>query len=127
MIRRPPRSTRTDTLFPYTTLFRSQDVAKAGIKVNLSPLTFSVWREQVSGDGIPLTAVFYAPDYYGSGQYAQYFGMTEGGPWAKRAKVAADELNPKEADLLAARSEEHTSELQSLMRSSYAVFCLQKK
>src|SRR3546814_5843567 len=72
-----------------------QDVAKAGIKVNLSPLTFSVWREQVSGDGIPLTAVFYAPDYYGSGQYAQYFGMTEGGPWAKRAKVAADELNPK--------------------------------
>src|SRR3546814_14486344 len=62
MIRRPPRLTRTDTLFPYTTLFRS----------------------------------------YGSGQYAQYFGMTEGGPWAKRAKVAADELNPKEADLLAA-------------------------
>src|SRR3546814_2607733 len=74
MIRRPPKSTRTDTLFPYTTLFRS----------------------------IPLTAVFYAPDYYGSGQYAQYFGMTEGGPWAKRAKVAADELNPQEADLLAA-------------------------
>src|SRR3546814_1459464 len=76
MIRRPPKSTRTDTLFPYTTLFRS----------------------------IPLTAVFYAPDYYGSGQYAQYFGMTEGG-----------------------RSEEHTSELQSLMRISYAVFCLKKK
>src|SRR3546814_14921951 len=103
MIRRPPRSTRTDTLFPYTTLFRSQDVAKAGIKVNLSPLTFSVWREQVSGDGIPLTAVFYAPDYYGSGQYAQYFGMTEGGPWAKRAKVAADELNPQETHMTAAR------------------------
>ena len=78
-----------------------QDVAKAGIKVTLSPLTFSVWREQVSGDGIPLTAVFYAPDYYGSGQYAQYFGMTKGAPWAKRAKLADDELNPRAADLLA--------------------------
>lgn len=80
-----------------------QDVAKAGIKVNLNPLTFSVWREQVSGDGIPLTAVFYAPDYFGSGQYVQYFAMTEGSPWAKRAKINdnPDELNPKEADLLA--------------------------
>src|SRR3546814_15930853 len=79
-----------------------QDVVQTGIKVKLRPVTFSVCREQLSGDGIPLTGVFYAPDYYGSGQYAEYFGMTEGGPWAKRAKVAADELNPKEADLLAA-------------------------
>lgn len=80
-----------------------QDVAKAGIKVNLNPLTFSVWREQVGGDGIPLTAVFYAPDYYGSGQYVQYFGMTKDAPWAKRAKINdnPDELNPKEAELLA--------------------------
>jgi len=80
-----------------------QDVAKAGIKVNLNPLTFSVWREQVGGDGIPLTAVFYAPDYFGSGQYVQYFSMSKDAPWAKRAKINEnpDELNPREAELLA--------------------------
>src|SRR3546814_7768590 len=69
MIRRPPRSTRTDTLFPYTTLFRS-------------------WFRTASGKGCS------------GGNPAQFRG---------------------------ARSEEHTSELQSLMRISYAVFCLKKK
>src|SRR3546814_11843526 len=72
MIRRPPRSTRTDTLFPYTTLFRSADI-----------VDFAAATRQLSGD-------------------AQGCGH-----------------NP--------RSEEHTSELQSLMRISYAVFCLKKK
>src|SRR3546814_10351001 len=81
MIRRPPRSTRTDTLFPYTTLFRSIVTAHR-VRNNL---------EQVYG-------------------YAIAAGL------AKR--------NPA-ADLR--RSEEHTSELQSLMRISYAVFCLTKK
>src|SRR3546814_10766096 len=74
MIRRPPRSTRTDTLFPSTTLFRSRGCCR--------PRKRSNWR------------------------------------------VAAKRRLSK---LTSARSEEHTSELQSLMRSSYAVFCLKKK
>jgi peptide/nickel transport system substrate-binding protein len=62
-----------------------QDLAKVNIKAELQPLTFTVWREQVRGDGIPLTAAFFAPDYFGSAQYVQYFGMVHGAPWAKRA------------------------------------------
>ena len=59
--------------------------AKVNIKAELQPVTFTVWREQVRGDGIPLTAAFFAPDYFGSAQYVQYFGMVHGAPWAKRA------------------------------------------
>src|SRR3546814_17934633 len=86
MIRRPPRSTRTDTLFPYTTLFRS----------SLTLLTASMAFSAL------------APD------------MTQLMVWRfiTGAGVGA---------LVSVRSEEHTSELQSLMRISYAVFCLQKK
>ena len=62
-----------------------QDLAKVNIKAELQPLTFTVWRGQVRGDGIPLTAAFFAPDYFGSAQYVQYFGMVHGAPWAKRA------------------------------------------
>src|SRR3546814_4409343 len=88
MIRRPPRSTRTDTLFPYTTLFRS-------------PLGTRARRP-----AIPRTA-------HGAGRRPRRRGLRR----APRAD-AAD---------LGMRSEEHTSELQSLMRISYAVFCLKKK
>jgi peptide/nickel transport system substrate-binding protein len=79
-----------------------QDLAKVNIKVGLTPLEFSVWRTHVRGDGIPLTAVFYAPDYFGSAQYIQYFAMTEGTPWWKRAGGANDAsiTNAKEGDLL---------------------------
>jgi len=79
-----------------------QDLAKVNIKVSLTPLEFSVWRTHVRGDGIPLTAVFYAPDYFGSAQYIQYFAMSEGTPWWKRAGGANDAsiTNAKEADLL---------------------------
>src|SRR3546814_3984792 len=85
MIRRPPRSTRTDTLFPYTTLFRSPDPrAATWVKLN---------------------------------------GHLE--------QLSNSEVYPAEDDdhigEIAMRSEEHTSELQSLMRISYAVFCLKKK
>src|SRR3546814_16349768 len=76
MIRRPPRSTRTDTLFPYTTLFRS-----SGLRV-------------IAADGSA-----YTPARSGYQHFAEHEN----------------------------RSEEHTSELQSLMRISYAVFCLKKK
>lgn len=79
-----------------------QDLGEAGIKVDLKPSTYPVWRDQINGDGIPLTAVYYAPDYYGSGQYANYFGMIPGTSWSKRAGAKNDPsvVNPKEADLL---------------------------
>src|SRR3546814_5029765 len=92
MRRRPPRSTRTDTLFPYTTLFRSAklvDWPQAWIALILVAYWF--WRLVPSSLGRALAAI-------------------------------------REDDLAArSRSEEHTSELQSLMRISYAVFCLKKK
>src|SRR3546814_7188730 len=92
MIRRPPRSTRTDTLFPYTTLFRSHPFPAARIR----PVDR---RRAFPAD--PLWA-------------------DEPGP---RAGDARDEPRAGARP----RSEEHTSELQSLMRISYAVFCLKKK
>src|SRR3546814_2150814 len=95
MIRRPPRSTRTDTLFPYTTLFRSVrnrvDRAERHDVVDA--------REVADTDG------------------------ADGQP-LHRAGDAARGDSPTHRPL---RSEEHTSELQSLMRISYAVFCLKKK
>src|SRR3546814_1797900 len=98
MIRRPPRSTRTDTLFPYTTLFRSNGDS---ITTN-SP---------VLAQGLVLL--------YGlkSRPVSVY---TE-----RREDKTYYRLNIRSA--IAIRSEEHTSELQSLMRISYAVFCLKKK
>src|SRR3546814_7415336 len=91
MIRRPPRSTRTDTLFPYTTLFRSRFADHAGFEV-LDP------RDLL---GLALGAHVLVDD--------------------------ADAAKLGHGDGQAGRSEEHTSELQSLMRISYAVFCLKKK
>lgn len=77
-----------------------QDLSKIGVSINLEPIPFATWRERVSGDGIPLTAVFYAPDYYGTGQYLDYFAMTPDSPWAKRAGAKNDPsvINPKESD-----------------------------
>src|SRR3546814_7031344 len=83
MIRRPPRSTRTDTLFPYTTLFRSPveiTACRRALRACAPACARAEWRRHVRGRAFPT-----------------------------------------------ARSEEHTSELQSLMRISYAVFCLKKK
>lgn len=67
-----------------------QDLAKVGIKVKLSPVPFANWREAANGDHIPLTAVFFAPDFYGSSQYVDVFGLSEGSVWAKRAGGATD-------------------------------------
>src|SRR3546814_2765109 len=108
MIRRPPRSTRTDTLFPYTTLFRSN--VKPGYGLNyLVP----------QGKAVPATAVNVAEFEAKRAEYE-----------AKAASVhseATDRLAKLEGASVTIRSEEHTSELQSLMRISYAVFCLKKK
>src|SRR3546814_7600078 len=98
MIRRPPRSTRTDTLFPYTTLFRSLE--------HLFVRPFG--RERLPGAHL---AELRAPVALAGLREA---GVEEGGELHREGRSAA-------------RSEEHTSELQSLMRISYAVFCLKKK
>src|SRR3546814_4971729 len=90
MIRRPPRSTRTDTLFPYTTLFRSRESLRfEELQIRRSP-----------------------------GFEREGFALTELSPGINVIH------GPNGAGK---RSEEHTSELQSLMRNSYAVFCLKKK
>src|SRR3546814_7607330 len=102
MIRRPPRSTRTDTLFPYTTLFRSSDLVMLCLPTS-NEVRDAVFGPDGAAEGIAKGAIV--------------ADMTTGDPLATRALA-------KEA---AGRSEEHTSELQSLMRISYAVFCLKKK
>src|SRR3546814_5833603 len=106
MIRRPPRSTRTDTLFPYTTLFRSGH------------------RSLEVGDGkIDEDHARHGGSFFWSGMDA-----TDGRSGYRQARLQAAAL-PGERPCCqwATRSEEHTSELQSLMRISYAVFCLKKK
>src|SRR3546814_6844593 len=108
MIRRPPRSTRTDTLFPYTTLFRSLGVA--GAAEHAARLRGK--REDVAGLG--KVARLRVGAHRGAHGMRAVVGGNAGG----------DALGGLDAD---GRSEEHTSELQSLMRISYAVFCLQNK
>src|SRR3546814_6989749 len=112
MIRRPPRSTRTDTLFPYTTLFRSlRGLRHLDREVAL--------RAQVHG-----RRPRQLPDRR-AGHPARLLAQGEGeGPRRRSAGRGAGAVGAM-TDL--ARSEEHTSELQSLMRISYAVFCLKKK
>src|SRR3546814_1255190 len=90
MIRRPPRSTRTDTLFPYTTLFRSRPVT-----------------EEMTKRLVPIGGVFR--------------------PIMRLTMTTMEKWIGSMPNSTAVRSEEHTSELQSLMRISYAVFCLKKK
>src|SRR3546814_6655744 len=97
MIRRPPRSTRTDTLFPYTTLFRSFAADRTRARVDVKAdhgvlLLLSMW-----------------------------------GVIASECRLPARPCRTRRGRRDGARSEEHTSELQSLMRISYAVFCLKKK
>src|SRR3546814_10854058 len=110
MIRRPPRATRTDTLFPYTTLFRSpvarlqpgQDQPSARRRPPRRAGGLVRWRPGHENRGEEKVGQRVRPD-------------------------PGDVLSAGRADGLRGRSEEHTSELQSLMRISYAVFCLKKK
>src|SRR3546814_985715 len=102
MIRRPPRSTRTDTLFPYTTRFRSGNDDRTG-------------RHAAVMDFASFTVVNLGrlADIDAHGNHAVVFDDDTLNHFGSRADEA--------------RSEEHTSELQSLMRISYAVFCLKKQ
>src|SRR3546814_6069172 len=98
MIRRPPRSTRTDTLFPYTTLFRSHrgpPMPGSGVRLGLRCPQI----QRLADRRLP------------------------GGRGDRHCRRSEEQ----EHDQCSSRSEEHTSELQSLMRISYAVFCLKKK
>src|SRR3546814_4130948 len=119
MIRRPPRSTRTDTLFPYTTLFRS-------IRFRTRPGAGRRHLHLPDASGSAPDRPRHLPDLrHGAGA-----GNAE--PGRRGESGAARLLAPVLVDVAAdpdrsGRSEEHTSELQSLMRISYAVFCLKKK
>src|SRR3546814_4464210 len=99
MIRRPPRSTRTDTLFPYTTLFRSP------LAIELEPIGSAVSHDRA--------------DVYGR--------LALFGDILRQFLRPERMLDIAHRHIFGRRSEEHTSELQSLMRISYAVFCLKKK
>src|SRR3546814_8234423 len=116
MIPRPPKSTRTDTLSPYTTLFRSHRLDQgSGESQPLPAGVDGALGEQIPVDGKPAQidrrAKPTARDADGPGRDAQGPEPGDAGRWS--AGVVG-------------RSEEHTSELQSLMRNSYAVFCLTK-
>src|SRR3546814_3504875 len=104
MIRRPPRSTRTDTLFPYTTLFRS-----------VSQISVSASRRRRLGRRRPLRRPC---RYLGDSRMGQGTRLIMHNSWSSAEYRCLPEPH---------RSEEHTSELQSLMRTSYAVFRLTKK
>src|SRR3546814_6302177 len=140
MIRRPPRSTRTDTRFPYTTLFRSaakkRRQRQSTTKKSVPP--FPAWDAFVDGlrDLWPQVAAKLPAEMQNDPQIQQEIGRlmlealsartvdaigSDGDhPWfLPHIGFAMNVCQPN-------RSEEHTSELQSLMRSSYAVFCLQK-
>jgi peptide/nickel transport system substrate-binding protein len=65
-----------------------QDLSEIKVQLNLEPAEFSVWRERANGDGIPLTAVYFSPDFFGTSQYIQYFAMTDGTVWFKRSGAA---------------------------------------
>src|SRR3546814_1657534 len=104
MIRRPPRATRTDTLFPYTTLFRSYfEPEIAGSRQRQRGYETPIYRRPPDLVDVDL------------GQFSETLKGKR-----IRGKVQGTSFVPY-------RSEEHTSELQSLMRISYAVFCLKKK
>src|SRR3546814_2488085 len=124
MIRRPPRSTRTDTLLPYTTLFRSCGVILALLGIAFGAGAFGTGYEQAREllqGGDVVDPVFGPMKWLAN--LVSYLAGIPGGLFSPALAVGAGLGH----DLAMLRSEEHTSELQSLMRISYAVFCLQKK
>src|SRR3546814_1760969 len=161
MIRGPPRSTRTDTLFPYTTLFRSKPAADGKhtiiIADHLNPRpdyireesagndrSGGAWRPFLKGETALFRGDILGDRYYAVTDEGAVRGRlvsiplaspTDRSTWKELIPGSDDVLATLHivdghlvlADLVDCRSEEHTSELQSLMRISYAVFCLKKK
>src|SRR3546814_5785039 len=141
MTRRPPIATRTDTLFPYSTLFRSRSASQAAL-ARLSEVS------RLSGGKVPAKTEMEAAVAAEARARANVDSAVASVAQA-RAQLSSDETNRRKAAIRSpvggvvlsrqiepgqtvaasfqARSEEHTSELQSLMRTSYAVFCLKKK
>src|SRR3546814_18776415 len=120
MIRRPPRSTRTDTLFPYTTLFRSRKSSgDAPSQQHHRPQAIAGFEDERyrtrAGDDLRITASVGA-----DGRVRARVASSSG----RSRRASGDASGQRDGG---SRSEEHTSELQSLMRISYAVFCLKKK
>src|SRR3546814_3398082 len=157
MRRRPPRATRTDTLFPYTTLFRSEFrslwvVQDAGARLPASPIVHAV-RPLLKaliveiadlprdGDGyagrvtqlildqlrraapIPAALSWRRDEALAELCVALYADHRSAGQWARALGMSSRTLSRRFETEIGMRSEEHTSELQSLMRISYAVFC----
>src|SRR3546814_3778654 len=135
MIRRPPRSTRTDTLFPYTTLFRSAD---AKIGAGRRDQRLGMWDDFGFGARRRIGREAFAQALaLGDVEHCEPFQEGNGAGIVARLHrarllgvgneaVGIDDVGAALA-LLHIRSGEHTSELQSLMRTSYAVFCLKKQ
>jgi len=84
----------------FNVMFQSiqQDLAEVGIELELEPIDFSAWVEQITATGIPLTAVYYAPDHPDTSQYPQYFAMIEGSSWQARSGLP---ISDEQTDLLA--------------------------
>src|SRR3546814_4792201 len=122
MIRLPPRSTRTDTLCPYTTLFRSKKLAKSLQQANAERVG------HLSNDVFARDTLLL--DHLETQELAQTLSGSDGGGLLSSVlrqclrHVAA--VKRRMASVMTFRSEEHTSELPSLMRLSYTVFCLKK-
>src|SRR3546814_8292594 len=122
MIRRPPRSTRTDTLFPYTTLFRSNQGA--------APRRYPVAVERPAGEGGPLMAIDFSGKVViitgGAGGLGKAFTLEFA---AAGADVVCNDLDPTAGEAVIAKRDRKSTRLnsKSLMRISYAVFCLKKK
>src|SRR3546814_8225822 len=142
MIRRPPRSKRTDTLFPYTTLFRSPSIGvlsrlrlegesnKADVVLGLDLNVMAEARNSglfaahgVTPENLALPIAWsddvFLPFDYGYFAFVYDTETLESPPKSLKELVEA----PDDPQIILERSEEHTSELQSLMRNSYAVFC----
>src|SRR3546814_7312271 len=119
MIRRPPISTRTYTLFPFTSLFRARDDTKVSTSTDSEEdaSLFTVRPELVEGPFLLLASVVIVAQSFLIS--ASFFARLQ-----PLIRLSASSASSRDGN---SRSEEHTSELQSLMRISYAVFCLTKK
>src|SRR3546814_1287154 len=128
MLRRPPRSTRTDTLFPYTTLFRSFNKRKS-ITALLREVLYNQPVQLLDSDAdnkvadADLALQALGGDHVAFGYLTTTITVTD----EDRGRVEDKIRQVERITGGLGRSEEHTSELQSLMRISYAVFCLKKK